>query len=438
MSAVELWQRARRAGSCCSLLACLFASAALAEDVADVEGLAGEEEEVKVAALLDANTTKDMHDDTTLLRSVSVLDDEGLVLFDALRIWLGGAVQYDYYNFDGLFSTRSEGDKREGVGFRRLEGVFRSQLYDWGELKVQYDFDEGLFRDVYLRWVSERPNTPVTITIGNQKEPMGLDNLLGNKFDFAQERSAASDAFGAWRSMGVRLHKAFQLSAEERAVDIFDDDTSFMTTSLGVFTEDLESSNETDLAVTGRVTGGQSRGDGGFHLGLAASYREGDYYRVSFRPEVREADRLVLASPSADSQGIVALEAAFNYGRMHLQGEAYYSQLFGDIEGYGIGGYAELGMFLTRDHREYNARWGILSPHRPAGKYSVEVFARGSMVRGDDDVGGWNDYKGLTLGGNFYYRKTKASVNVVYGETREPVEEQSDGLALVLRVQYLF
>ena len=51
------------------------------------------EENVSVAALLDDQATNDMHDDTTLLRNVSVLEDQtGLVFFDALRIWLGGAV----------------------------------------------------------------------------------------------------------------------------------------------------------------------------------------------------------------------------------------------------------------------------------------------------------------------------------------------------------
>jgi phosphate-selective porin len=420
------------------LVASYFASAQQVGEEASPEDGSLEEGEAKVAALLDDNTTKDMHDDTTLLRTVRVLDDRGLVLFDALRIWVGGALQYDYYNFDGIFNTRGEGDRREGAAFRRFEGILRSQLYDWGELKVQYDFDQGLFKDFYVRWVSDRPNTPVTVTIGNQKEPMSFDNLLGNKFEFAQERAAPTHAFGAWRSVGVRLHKAFQLSAEERTLDIFDEDTSFMTTSIGVFTDDLESTNDTDLAVTGRVTGGRYRGNGGVHFGLSGSYREGEFSRISFRPEVREADRVVLARPNADTQAIIGGEAAFNYGRLHVQSEAFYAELFGDLEGYGAGGYLQIGSFLTQDSRKYNPRWGVLVPHHPAGNYSVEVFARASYVRGDDDQNGWNDYKGITLGGNFYYRKAKGSLNVLYGESREPVVGEQDGVAIVMRAQYLF
>ncbi len=72
--------------------------------VGDSPGNTGTEEESRVATLLDADTTKVLHDDTTVLRTVSILDDQGLMLFDAVRIWLGGAIQYDYYNFDGIYS----------------------------------------------------------------------------------------------------------------------------------------------------------------------------------------------------------------------------------------------------------------------------------------------------------------------------------------------
>ncbi len=144
-----------------------------------------------------------------------------------------------------------------------------------------------------------------------------------------------------------------------------------------------------------------------------------------------------LARPDANTQGIVSAEGAWNRGRFHVQAEAYYSQYQGRIDGYGAGGYLQSGWFLTPDRREYNARWGIQAPHRPSGRYSVELFARLSHTRGDDDEQGWNDYKSLTLGTNFYYRKARASLNILYGESREPVNGETDGLAFVIRAQYL-
>ena len=90
-------------------------------------------EETRVAALLDDDSTNEMHDDTTILRNVGVLDDRGLELFGALRIWLGGAVQYDYYNIDGIFRCTSNGAQLAVVGFRRLGGGLGARLCDWGE-----------------------------------------------------------------------------------------------------------------------------------------------------------------------------------------------------------------------------------------------------------------------------------------------------------------
>ena len=186
-------------------IALSLSATAFSQEVADSAAESTPDEaasESRVATLLDAGATKEMHDDTTLLRGVKVLEEEtGLMLFDALRIWIGGAVQYDYYNFDGIYNHSSDGERSEGGSMRRLEGILRSSLYDWGEIKAQYDFDAGIFRDLYLRWVSKRPDTPTTITVGNQSEPMGLDLTMGNKFTMAQESSAPAHAFGtggAW------------------------------------------------------------------------------------------------------------------------------------------------------------------------------------------------------------------------------------------------
>jgi phosphate-selective porin OprO/OprP len=370
-----------------------------------------------------------MHEDTTLLRDVrsGKATDSGILIFDAFRFWVGGAIQYDYYNFDGIYNHSSEGARREGSSMRRLEGILRTQLYDWGEAKAQYDFDQGIFRDLYIRWVSERKEAPLTITVGNQKEPMGLDNLIGNKFSMAQERSAPTHAFGSRRSLGVRLHKAFELSPDKRKFDYWDEDVSFMTTSAGIFTSDLDDSHETDLAFTGRVTAGRVKQGVGMHVGVSASYREGDFYRISMRPEVREADRITLARPDSSTLGITALEAVYNHGPLHFQAEAFAASYRGAVDGYGAGGYIQGGWYITGESRNYQPRWGVLAPHTPSRDYSVEVFSRLSHTRGDDDINGWNDFKSLTLGANLYYRKLRFSANVLYGESRKPIFTESDG-----------
>jgi phosphate-selective porin len=396
--------------------------------------------DVSVQSLLGDQITTELHDDSTILRDVNISgqDKAGVVILDALHIWLGGAVQYDYYNFDGIYNNTGEGDRREGGSMRRLEGTLRMQLYDWGELKAQYDFDQGIFRDLYLRWVSKLSVTPLTITVGNQKEPIGLDDLVGNKFSIAQERSAPSHAFGTWRSLGVRFHRAFELGEEESKLKRWDDEGAFVTTSVGVFTEDIEQTNNTDRAFTGRVTVGQKKADVATHLGVSASYREGDFFRISMRPEVREADRVTLARPQANTLAIVGLEAIFNKGAFHLQAEAFASSYRGRLDGYGGGGYIQAGWYVTGESRSYNPRWGLVSPHAPGSRPSVEVFSRLSHTRGEDDDNGWNDYKSLTVGTNVYYRKVRGSINILYGESRAPIVTEDEGVALIARIQYLF
>jgi phosphate-selective porin OprO/OprP len=236
----------------------------------------------------------------------------------------------------------------------------------------------------------------------------------------------------------VRLHRAFQLDKRDRKLDIFDDEAAFVTTSIGVFTQDIERRHETDLAITGRVTGGREREGVGMHVGVSASYREGDFQRIRFRPEVSEADRITLAEPVANTMGITGLEAAYNHGPLHVQAEAWYARYQGRVDGYGGGGYFQAGWFLTGESRDYNARWGVLAPHSSSGSWSTELFARLSHTRGEDDLNGWNDYKSATIGSNFYYRKLRVSLNLLYGDAREPISGEEDGMAFNVRAQYLF
>jgi len=414
--------------------------AAIVEGSEATEEAAEEDDSLGVQVLLDEDTTADMHDDSTILRDIGVasVDDRGFMIFDTLRLWVGGAVQYDYYNIDGIYTNLGSNSSREGTNFRRLEGIFRGQISDWGEAKIQYDFDEGIFRDLYLRWVSKLSDTPTTITLGNQKEPMGLDYLSGTKFGLAQERSAPTHAFGSRRGLGVRLHRSFDLTPSERFFDYWDEDSTFMTTSLGVFTKDIENSNDTDLSVTGRITAGRTQDKRGQHIGLSLSYREGDFFRVSMRPEVREADRVTLARPDSNTASIAALEAAFNEGRLYAQAEGFAAVYRGRNDGAGGGGYLQAGWYLTENSRVYQPMWGTIRTGAGGQQLVADVFGRISHTYGEDDLSGSNSYTSLTIGSNLYYRKLRGSINILYGRSRDSINDEDSGLAFNIRTQYIF
>jgi phosphate-selective porin OprO/OprP len=365
-------------------------------------------------------------------------DDGSLVLFDALHVWIGGAVQLDAYSYEDLFSARAGGASEEDTFIRRGEVIVRSTLFDWGEVKGQYDLDSDVWRDLYYRNVNEDESR--TLTIGNQKEPMGLDYLMGNKFGTAMEMSAVATAFGSFRGAGVRVNRWFDLAPEDQYLRFGGDKHAFITTSLGIFGQDIEDSSTTDVALTGRVTAGHSQEEGlGMHIGGSLSLREGDYTRVAPRPGMKDVDRITLAGFDADQQVVVALEAMATRGPLHAQAEFYYSDYRGgDIDGEGYGAYVQAGWFVTGQQRTYRPKWGLWAPVQQSEKGIFEVFARAGYTYGDSNLSSSNSLQLFTLGGSWYWRQFRASLNGLYSKVDQDINDEDSGLAITARFQYLF
>ena len=154
---------------------------------------------------------------------------------------------------------------------------------------------------------------------------------------------------------------------------------------------------------------------------------------------MQEPSRITLAQPQADTQAVVGLEALYLRGSLHSQLELYYSDYRGgSVDGEGFGGYAQVGWLFGGNQRPYRARWGLWGPISHKTQHVFEVFGRFSYTRGEDDNTTWNDLRLLTLGGSWYYRQVRGSVNLVVAETRRDVEGESTGNAIIARIQYLF
>ena len=249
-----------------------------------------------------------------------------------------------------------------------------------------------------------------------------------------------ASAFGSYRSKGVRYNRWFDLRPEQALLDVWGKDRANLTSTIGIYTEDIESSHETDWAITGRVTGGSQREDNsGLHLGLSGSYREGDFDEIAPRPELHEASRIPLADFQAEQQLVLGLEAMYSRGSLHSQAEFYYSDYRGgDVDAEGVGAYLQAGWLFGGHQRSYRARWGLWAPVNTHGRHVFEVFGRASYTRGEDDNNTWNDLRLLTLGGSWYYRQFRGSVNLILAETRRNVNGEGTGNALAARIQYLF
>ncbi|MEP5763568.1 MAG: porin [Halieaceae bacterium] len=394
------------------------------------------ERRVKVEALADEKTTVEMHDDTTVLRDVEG-EDGGLVLFDGVHVWVGGAWQGDRYQFDDLFNANEGGQSTDDFYLRRSEVIVRSTVFDLGEVKMAYDIDDDIWRDLYFRYVNESKG--FTLTAGNQKEAISQERLLGNKFTTAMDESAPASAFVTGRGLGLRLNNWFERSADEQFIRYGQAKTRYLTTSLGVFGQDIENSSDTDIAVTGRVTAGSSDTQtGGLHLGMSGSMRKGEFVAIRPRPEMYEAERLYLAEFDSDHTAVLGSELLYSRGSLHAQTEAYLAHYWGgDTDATGFGAYAQVGYILTGQQRTYRPKWGLWAPLSVGAQNVFEVFARISYTYGDAEDDASNDLRVLTLGGNWYRHKIRVSINGVYSQTDREINGEDDGLGVTMRLQYL-
>lgn len=394
-------------------------------------------EDAQVAVLADNKATARMQDDNSVLRDVR--NGKGqLVLFGKVRLWAGGAVQLDTYTGKGLFTIDDGGNSDSDTYVRRAEGILRASIFDNSEVKAQYDFNAKIFRNLYWRWLSDSASR--SLTVGNQKEPMGLDYLEGSKFTTAMEPSAPSSAFASFRSAGVRYSSWAALDSADSPLQWWGDNRTYLTSSIGVFGEDIENSNGTDWAVTGRTTmGGLTTETTGYHLGISGSYRSGEYNRIAARPGLYDVNRIVLARPDADTQALIGVEGLATMGSLHGEIELYYSDYSGgEVDAEGWGGYAQVGWMFGGKRRNYQPRWGVWAPVKAGDEQVFEVFARVSSTHGNDNVNSENYLNLLTLGGNWYYRNLRVSANLLLADTKRDISDEGSGHALGLRLQYLF
>jgi phosphate-selective porin len=263
---------------------------------------------------------------------------------------------------------------------------------------------------------------------------------MGNKFGTAMESSAVATAFGSFRGAGVRINKWFNLAPEDQYFSFGNKKHSYITTTLGIFGQDIENSSTTDVALTGRVTVGRMKEKGvGLHVGGSLSLREGDYTRIAPRPGMHDVDRIRLATFDADQQAVVALEAMTTRGPFHAQAEFYYSDYRGgDIDGEGYGAYVQAGWFLNGGERTYRPKWGLWAPVKQSGKGIFEVFARASYTYGDSNLTGSNHLQLFTVGGSWYWRQVRVSLNGLYSKVDQDINDEDSGLAITARFQYLF
>lgn len=296
---------------------------------------------------------------------------------------LGGRLQWDY-NHAELNDITDEDD----FDVRRARLYLSGNVNDWS-YKVQFNIGNGnggTHEDLYLRYNGW--GKQAVVTIGNQKEPFGLEQLESSKDTSYLERSAITEAYAPGRQEGILLNG-------QRGA---------MTYAFGVFEDDSE---DDGTAFTGRVTYSPIKStDHILHLGLAHSNRDNDIE-------------------------MTGLEAAYVNGPYHLQSE-FISSEEGSINREGL--YLQAGWIITGETRPYKG--GVfkrVKPGRPSGAWEVVVrYEDGDGAYSDQELGS-TDATSYGVGVNYYLNKF-IRIGATYTEAEDNISND-EGNEFRARIQ---
>jgi phosphate-selective porin OprO and OprP len=261
-----------------------------------------------------------------------------------------------------------------GTEFRRVQLGADGTLPGGFGYRFEADFANSSvdLTDVYLTY--KKKNT--TITIGQHKAFWGLEEVTSDLFNSFQERASFNGAFGFERRVG--------LSLQQGVGDVI--------LQAGIFADnaaDLNADTNNSFSIDGRAVFSPKIGKGQLHLAGSAHYRElndtANISRYRARPFLRTTDVRLVDTGSFSSIGehSFGLEASYNQGPFHatLEGHSLTSRRVGFANPNFFGGYAELGMFLTKgDTLGYKG--GVYDRTKPAnpinkgGIGAVQINAR--------------------------------------------------------------
>ena len=316
---------------------------------------------------------------------LKVETDDGNFLFRA-----GGRI-----HLDAAFHDDDQSDLNDGTNFRRARLFLGGTIYrDWG-FKAQYDFaeDDVAAKDVYLQY------KPWGITVGQFKQPLGLEELTSSNYITFAERALPA-ALATSRRIGIGYKTG-------------SDNYSFAASVYGRDVGDSVADDE-GFGIGGRLTYAPWASDtGALHLGVAAgmeSPRLGDdAARFRARPEANvDGGRLIDTGTIAAVDDITkyGVEAAWVQGPFSLQAEYLATEVSRtggnpdvDFDGYYVFG----SWFLTGESRPYSAKKGSFGRVKPAAASGAwELAARYSNLNLNDGAITGGEMDNWTLGLNYY------------------------------------
>jgi phosphate-selective porin OprO/OprP len=300
---------------------------------------------------------------------------------------IGGRLQMDAYGVDADNTTTSQiGRSRWGAEIRRARLNMAGRLWDW-KYKAEFDFaNNGVSaKDVYLQ--HDFFVYGAAITIGNQYEPFGLDNITSDNYNTFMEFSLPVK-LRTDRNLGVVLSYS---------------DAQHIGMAAGLFSDNKVSQpaakDTTDWSVSGRGWYAPiNDGTTVLHLGFDGRYQSyeggstggGASGGITAIPEANGAGNTLstgsISNISDDYR--YGPEIAFQYGPFEAQAEYTWMTIErNNLRNIDLkGGYGEVSYFLTGDSRNYDVKGGVFGrPNVSAG--AIQIAARYSTMDISDVVG---------------------------------------------------
>lgn len=277
-----------------------------------------------------------------------------------------GRIQVDTAGVDGPSNLSVNKNLGVTTEFRRVYVGFDGTIPGGFGYRLEADFASGAvdLTDVYLTY---KASPELTFTVGQHKPFDSMEDMTSDLFTSFMERAAFNSAFGFERRIGASatyMGKQFLVQGgvfTDNAKDLTDINNSFSVDGRAVFMP--------------KLAGGQ------LHIGGSIHYRElNDQPNVgaySARPFVHTTDVKFV-----NTGNIMPVSAEFNYGvefayihgPFHATAESSWlrAKRPGLPDPTFNGGYAEVGMLLTRDVTAYKGGvYDRIRPSHPVGSGGI-------------------------------------------------------------------
>lgn len=272
-----------------------------------------------------------------------------------------GRLQYDA----GIVAAPDSTGRKDGFDSELRRGRLGVQGTVPGgfgyKFEAEFDGSNVALTDAILTY--EAGN--LELQLGQHNNFQGLEELTSSLFISHLERAAFTDAFGFQRRIGA--------SATYAAGDIL--------VQGGVFTDAIPDLPNSNWGGSGRIVYAPKLGEARLHIGASVHYNElgpASTVRYRQRPAVAFTDERFVNTGNfgASSETGYGAEFALVRGPLHFAGEAYWqhaSRPGALVDPTFFGGYAEVGLFLTRgDSRGYKGgKFDRVKPKQEVGEGGI-------------------------------------------------------------------